>query len=354
MKKKSIQQTGMNIERNDHAGVNFRILIAIFLLSALLFMGGAAAATYSGTCGDDLIWTLDTTTGVLKIEGTGEMTNYSAITDIGWYNYRDAITSVSIGSGVTSIEQIAFSGCTSLTSVIIPDSVTSIGAWAFYHCTSLTSVVIPSSVTSIEVMTFSGCTSLTSVVIPGSVTSIEDGAFSGCTSLTSVVIPDSVTSIEDGAFSGCISLASVVIPDSVTSIEDGAFSGCTSLTSVVIPDSVTSIGEYAFDDCYNLQVVDLSDTTALSSVGQFAFGSTQSSGLKSGSVIYVPDERTAALFIDGMNYYAPNTRIIVGKPAPETPVQEIPYSLVIGIIAAVFLIIGIVWIVKNGNNRDDL
>ena len=306
--KKSIQQTGMNIERDDHAGVNFCILIAIFLLSALLFMGGVSAMTYSGTCGSNLTWTLDTDTGVLKIEGTGEMTDYSAITDIGWYTYRDTITSVSIGSGVTSIEQIAFSGCTSLTSVVIPDSVTS----------------------------------------------IEDGAFSGCTSLTSVVIPDSVTSIEDGAFSGCISLTSVVIPDSVTSIGEYAFSGCTSLTSVVIPDSVTSIGEYAFDDCYNLQVVDLSDTTALASVGQFAFGSTQSSGLKSGSVIYVSDERTAALFIDGTNYYAPNTRIIVGKPAPETPVQEIPYSLVIGIIAAVFLIIGIVWIVKNGNNRDDL
>ena len=283
--KKSIQLTGMHIERNDHAGVNFRILIAVFLLAALLFLGGASATTVNGTCGENLTWTLDTDTGVLEIAGTGEMTDYSAITDIGWYNYRDTITSVSIGSGVTSIEQIAFSGCTSL---------------------------------------------------------------------TSVVIPDSVTSIEDSAFSGCTSLTSIVIPDSVTSIEDGAFSGCTSLTSVVIPDSVTSIGEYAFDDCYNLQVVDLSDTTALSSVGQFAFGSTQSSGLKSGSVIYVSDERTAALFIDGTNYYAPNTRIIVGKPAPETPVQEIPYSLVIGIIAAVFLIIGIVWIVKNGNNRDDL
>ncbi|MEA5038010.1 hypothetical protein SDC9_17370 [bioreactor metagenome] len=329
--KKSIQLTGMHIERYSRAIVNFRILIAVFLLAALLFVGGASATTVNGTCGENLTWTLDTDTGVLEIAGTGEMTDYSAITDIGWYNYRDTITSVSIGSGVTSIEQIAFSGCTSLTSVIIPDSVTSIGAWAFYHCTSLTSVVIPGSVTSIEVM-----------------------AFSGCTSLTSVVIPDSVTSIEDSAFSGCTSLTSIVIPDSVTSIEDGAFSGCTSLTSVVIPDSVTSIGEYAFDDCYNLQVVDLSDTTALSSVGQFAFGSTQSSGLKSGSVIYVSDERTAALFIDGTNYYAPNTRIIVGKPAPETPVQEIPYSLVIGIIAAVFLIIGIVWIVKNGNNRDDL
>ena len=32
--------------------------------------------TYSGTCGENLTWTLDTDTGVLTISGTGAMTNY--------------------------------------------------------------------------------------------------------------------------------------------------------------------------------------------------------------------------------------------------------------------------------------
>ena len=52
----------------------------------------------------------------------------------------DSLTSVEIGSGVTSIGSYAFAGCSSLTSVEIPDSVTSIGSYAFAYCDSLTSI----------------------------------------------------------------------------------------------------------------------------------------------------------------------------------------------------------------------
>ena len=72
-----------------------------------------------------------------------------------------------IDNEITSIEDSAFYGCTSLTSVIIGNSVTSIGYDVFYKCTSLTSVVIPDSVTYIGGYAFSGCTSLTSVYYTG-------------------------------------------------------------------------------------------------------------------------------------------------------------------------------------------
>lgn len=37
----------------------------------------ASAATYSGTCGDNLTWTFDDETGELVISGTGAMYDYS-------------------------------------------------------------------------------------------------------------------------------------------------------------------------------------------------------------------------------------------------------------------------------------
>ena len=86
--------------------------------------------------------------------------------------------------------------------------------------------IIPDSVTSIDDEAFSGCSSLHSVTIPDSVTSIGDHAFMNCSSLQSISIPDSVTSIGDSAFESCSSLQSVTIPDSVASIGDSAFRGC--------------------------------------------------------------------------------------------------------------------------------
>ena len=233
------------------------------------FATKAEAAT-SGTCGENLTWTLDKTTGVLEISGTGEMYNYE--------QYKSplnngSIKSITIGNGVTSIGDYAFCGCTSLTSVTIPDSVTSIGNQAFSGCgftsitipdsvtsigdlafsaCDLTSITIPDSVTSIGIYAFEYCESLTSVTIGKGVTSIGYRAFKHCTSLASVIIPDSVTSIGDYAFYVCDSLTSVTIGKGVTSIGRDAFSGCTSLTSITIPDSVTSIGSNAFSGCKNI------------------------------------------------------------------------------------------------------
>ena len=161
------------------------------------------------------------------------------------------LTSVTIGSGVTSIGDYAFYYCTGLSSITIPGSVTSIGDYAF-HCTGLTSVTIPDSVTSIGPYSFAWCTRLTSVIIGNGVKSIGNSAFYGCSGLTSVTIPDSVTSIGPYAFNGCTGLTSVTIPDSVTSIGHDAFHGCTGLTRIMIGKNVTNIGSSAFHGCTGL------------------------------------------------------------------------------------------------------
>ena len=142
--------------------------------------------TYNGTCGTNLTWTLDTSTGVLTISGTGAMTDYASSSSIPWYSYSSSIKSIEVGDNVSTIGNNAFENCTSLTSVTLGNSVTSIGYNAFENCTSLTSVTLGNSVTSIGDWAFYGCTSLTSVTIPDSVTYIGDWAFQ-CKSLSTVI-----------------------------------------------------------------------------------------------------------------------------------------------------------------------
>ncbi len=274
------------------------LLSAVMLLSVTAGLDLTAfASTYSGTCGDDVTWSLDTETGELVLSGSGAMTDYTSSSSIPWVeeDYESYITSVTILSGVTTIAFCSFSNCSNLRSVTISDSVISIDSTAFGNCRSLisidvdgnntyyssqdgalfnkdkteliqypigktdTSYEIPDGVTSIGDYAFRYCSNLTSITIPDSVTSIGNDAFYTCTSLASITIPDSVTSIGAGVFGDCTGLTSVTIGNSVESISSSAFPGCTSLTSITIPDNVTSIGNDAFAHCTSLSSITIGD-----------------------------------------------------------------------------------------------
>ena len=82
-------------------------------------------------------------------EGTGAMSLDDMATLLGAAEWRNdflkslierTATSITIPSGVTSIGDWAFSGCTGLTSITIPNSVTSIGSGVFWNCTRLTDI----------------------------------------------------------------------------------------------------------------------------------------------------------------------------------------------------------------------
>ena len=174
------------------------------------------------------------------------------------------LTSLTIPSSVTEIDESAFEGCSGLTSLTIPSSVTWIGRSAFEGCSGLTSLTIPSSVTSIGKSAFDGCSGLTSLTLPSSVTRISESAFEGCSGLTSLTIPSSVTEIGKSAFNGCSGLTSLTLPSSVTEIGGYAFKGCSRLTSLTIPSSVTWIGKSAFDGCSGLTSIYVSWESPLS------------------------------------------------------------------------------------------
>lgn len=171
--------------------------------------------------------------------------------------------------GLTSVGDLAFSGCSRLTSITIPNSVTSIGNSVFSECSSLTNVTIPDSVTSIGTNVFYYCRSLTHITIPGSISKISNDMFNGCASLTSITILEGVTSIGNNVFYYCEKLTSIIIPNSVTDIGGSAFYSCRGLTSIIIPNSVTSIGRYAFYHCVSLTSITIGNS--ITSIGGRAF-----------------------------------------------------------------------------------
>ena len=232
------------------------LLFLICILSAL----NINATVYSGSCGDNVNYSLDTETGVFKITGTGEMININNNKYLPWYEQKSQIKSVEISYGVTSIGKYAFYGCTNLTSVNIPNSVTSIGGSVFFGCTSITSITIPNSITYIDTGTF-GRSGLTKVTLNSN--AIVSKIYNENSSLKDLfgnqvkeyIIGDSVTSIGSWAFYGCSNLTSVTVSNSVTTIGSYAFCGCSNLTSVIIPASVKQINEYAFSGCKELLYV---------------------------------------------------------------------------------------------------
>ena len=164
---------------------------------------------------------------------------------------------ITLGSGVKTIGDGAFSGCTEIQEISLPDSLTTLGESGFTDCISLKSVHIGSGLQEIPRNSFYRCKSLTGVTIPDNITSIKSYAFAYCSDLKSVTLGANVETIGEYAFSGCSYLTGVTIPDSVTTIGRRAFAYCKSLTSVTIPDNVTTIGNYAFHSCTNLKEITL-------------------------------------------------------------------------------------------------
>ena len=218
----------------------------------------------TGSCGDNVTYSLDTETGVLTISGTGKMKDYSG-EDSPFYQNSN-IKSVIIENGVTSIGNLAFSSCNSLIEVSLPSSIISLGVSAFSGCENLMSISIPANVADIQSIAFAGCKKLTSIEVDSNnenYSSINGVLFDkNITELVcypagkndaSYTVPNTVKSFAYGSFYDCENLTSVIIPNGVTSIGGASFWNCKNLKSIVIPKSVTKIDLFSFNGCESLK-----------------------------------------------------------------------------------------------------
>ncbi len=191
--------------------------------------------------------------GLTNIFVPGSITQWPLVSEVtgpyplppalGSWAFRDCtnLTTVTIGSGVSSIPPYAFLGCVGLNTVLLPNSVVRIGNGAFENCRSLTALTIPNSAKRLGALAFAGCTSLTSITIPGAITTWDaitiEAYYVG--SPVYMFFPSFTYS---STFGGCTSLRTVVVENGVSTIPAGAFTGCSALRGITIPGSVTTLG----------------------------------------------------------------------------------------------------------------
>ena len=218
----------------------------------------ASASVASGTCGDQVNWTLFGS-GALYIYGSGAMNNYSSASQVPWHDYRSKISLVRVSGDVTSVCNYAFQDCSNLYSVYLCDTIQSIGSYAFNGC-GFTWFSIPESVETLGGSCFSSCRNLEEIEIPGGISEIPASAFYYCTSLSEVDLPPTVTSIGSSAFNYCSALTTVSPLYSVTSIGESAFANCKALKDISFWGELWYIGANAFSGCAALTGIELPDT----------------------------------------------------------------------------------------------
>lgn len=261
---------------------------------------------------------VDLPNGISQI-GENAFYNCSRLTDlfipdevpstIGAYAFCgcSSLTSVTIPSTVNAIGNYAFSSCSSLTSVTINSNaiasasysemfnmknkfgnqvrrytfgsgITSIGNNAFYGCTGMAELILPSSLSSIGSYAFQNCSGLNWVKISdlnawyaidfanayANPLYYADHLYVNTNEVVGLTVTSNISEIKDYAFVGYIGLHSVNFGSSVTSIGNQAFMNCTGLTSVTIGNSVNTIGNEAFKDCTNLTSVTLNNSAIAS------------------------------------------------------------------------------------------
>jgi len=186
-----------------------------------------------------------------------------SVTSIGDRAFANSqsLASIAFPASVSSIGSLALAGTPTLFSISVDvnnpiyssddDVLFNKGKTSLIHYSlgkPQTSYSVPSGVTTIEDGAFTSASNLTSVIIPATVTSIGEEAFMGASALDSVNFAGTSTlvTIERRAFSNAVSLASITIPATVSSIGEFSFSGATSLLNVLFLGNAPTVGDSAF------------------------------------------------------------------------------------------------------------
>ena len=185
--------------------------VSSYQTSWAAYAADITAINASGNCGDNVTWNFDG--NQLTFSGTGAMTDFTN-GSAPWYVFRDYITAVEIGSGVTSMGCHALDDYSNLTTISVDN--------ANAHLSTVDGVLFNKYKTSL--VAYPAGKKATVYAIPNTVTTICDAAFYGCAKLNTLTIGSGVTSIGKDTFKGCTKVGNVYCyanPAKLTWDEDG-------------------------------------------------------------------------------------------------------------------------------------
>jgi len=191
----------------------------------------------------------------------------------GLFKNSPALEEVRCFGRMSTIDNDALFGCTSLKSFIVPEGVEEIQPYAFFQCTSLSEIVFPETLTRISEHAFEGCTALTKIDLPSSLKHISNDVFKGCTGLTSIELPEGLEYFGDN-FISLTNITSLTAPSTltgfgvlrdtslvnmdfskaqITTIGGETYANNPSLENIVFPATLQKLADSAFVNCVNLK-----------------------------------------------------------------------------------------------------
>lgn len=149
-------------------------------------LDAAVTLAVSGDCGEAAAWSLSEDETVLTISGSGPMADYRSAKEAPWRYSADAVTTLRVESGVTTLGDYAFQNFRNLTDVRLPASLERVGTYTFTGCYALTEIHIPEGVRIIAAKAFSDAKNLKAVYLPASLEAVDMKAFNYDTAIKDV------------------------------------------------------------------------------------------------------------------------------------------------------------------------
>lgn len=255
-----------------------------------------------------------------------------------------SLTTLTLNSGVETIEASAFDGCSALENITLSSSLTRIGKDAFketkYYTdaaqTKDTLIVLDSwaigfeasgenhdvqinnsVVSAVSDELFKDNPYITSVRL-SNVKTLGNEVFKGATNLKSVDM-NLLTDVPASTFEDCTSLQEVNLPR-ITNVGARAFANNTSLTSMNL-SRVTSIAESAFEGCTQLETITISRN--LNEVGANAFLNTALSSVECININQAAIDALKALVANAEKYATTGNELLTQAiNALQLPTEE--------------------------------